>query len=248
MKWLMFLFVIVIILNYCGVKKELRQGVFNLEEELKRATKLIEDEEYEKARQLLIEIKNRDFNRKYAPLAQLKLAESYLKEDKPDVAVQYYKQFLRLYPEHPYASYAQYRIGMVYFNQIQAPDKGAVGAKKAMAEFQKLLKDYPRNPYREIAKLKIKKCRNIIAEYEFLVGKFYYKKGSYKAAINRFKGIIDNFKDYKNMPEVLYLIAISYKKIGNFTESNRYFKELINKFHNTKPAKKAQKELVSSQK
>ncbi|MGE5856293.1 MAG: hypothetical protein ACM34C_06965, partial [Syntrophaceae bacterium] len=54
---------------------------------LKKAVELIDDKEYEEARHLLNEVKSVDTSRTYAPLAQLKLAESYAQEGDDQIAV-----------------------------------------------------------------------------------------------------------------------------------------------------------------
>jgi|Deesub1362B_J571_1020462.scaffolds.fasta_scaffold00107_29 outer membrane protein assembly factor BamD len=230
---------VLLLLVSCSGKKEVKKEVFDPEEGLKKASKLIEDEEFDKARQLLLEIKHRDTTQKYSPIAQLKIAESYMKEEDLDSAIHEYRRFLRIYPDHPQAPFAQYQIAMIYFQQIEGPDKGAAGARKALKEFQRLLRDYPRNPYREIAKLRIRQCRNLIAEYEFLVGRFYYKKGAYNAAVGRFNEIITNFPDYRKLPEVMYFMAMAYKNIGNTELAKKYIEELVSKFPDSKPAHQA---------
>ncbi len=223
----------------CSSKKELRPARFDPKEYLKRANKLIEDEDYDEARRLLLEVKNRDLTHRYAPIAQLKIAETYEKDEDYETAVSEYQRFLRLYPDHTEAPYAQYKIAMIYFKQIEGPDKGAGGARKAMEEFQKLLRLYPRNPYREAAQLRIKKCKNLMAEYEFLVGKFYYKKDSYRAALGRFKELLKSFPEYKHIDQVLYLTASSYYEMGKKQKARQYAQELIKRFPKTEWAEKA---------
>ena len=133
-------------------------------------------------------------------MAQLRIADSYTKEAEPDRAVEEYRKFLDIYPEHKYASYAQFQIAMIYFNQIEGPDRGYGGASKALEEFERLKRMFPRNPYRDIIAIRIEKCKNIIAEHEFLVGTFYYKKDSYSAAIKRFQGVLQKFPEFKKRP------------------------------------------------
>src|SRR5574340_1295065 len=123
---------------------------FNAESSFEKANKLIDDKEYDTARSLLLEIKNRDLTKKYAPLAQLRIADSYVKEGEPELAVAEFRKFLEIYPDHKNASYAQYQIAMVYFNQIESPERGYGGAAKALEEFEKLKKDFPRNPYKDL--------------------------------------------------------------------------------------------------
>jgi len=218
---------------------------FDAEKSFAKADKLIESKDYKEARVILLEIKNKDLSKKFAPLAQLKIADSYVKEDEPELAVAEYRKFLEMYPDHRNAAYAQYQIAMTYFNQIESPERGYGGAAKALAEFEKLKKDFPRNPYRDVIELRIEKCRNTIADYEFLVGEFYMKKGSYAAAIGRFEGLLKKFPDYKNMEDVLLNLGISYKKSGQMEKSGECFKQLLDKYPNSPLASAAKKEFSS---
>ncbi|GBE01783.1 outer membrane protein assembly factor BamD precursor [bacterium BMS3Bbin06] len=243
--------VVIIVFSFflsCSGKKALRPENFDPKVWLRNADKLIKSEDFEEARKLLFEVKNRDLTKKYAPIAQLKIAESYEAEEQPDSAVKEYKRFIRLYPDHAQASYAQYKIAMVYYKQIDSPDKGAGGARKALEEFQKLLRKYPRNPYREAVQLRIRKCKNLIADYEMIVGKFYYKKGAYPAAVDRFKGLIENFPGYRGLPEVLYLIGSSYKELGKPGLSRKYLDELVKNYPDSAFAEKAEKVISSLKK
>ncbi len=245
MKKTFLVLISVFLLFGCAGKKDIREGQFDPKAWLSRADALVKDEEFEEARRLLFEVKNRDLTKKYAPIAQLKLGESYEAEEKPDEAINEYKRFIRLYPDHPQASYAQYKIAMVYFKQIESPKKGAGGARKALREFQKLLRDYPRNPYREAAKLRIKKCRNLIADYEMLVGRYYYRRGSYNAAAGRFSEVIQNFPETKSYPEALYMLGLVYREMGKKDLAKKYLDALVNKFPRNPLSKKA-KETLSS--
>ncbi len=235
----------ILLLISCSSKKAVRTDAFNPEELLQQAVGLIEEDEYDEARKLLFEVKNRDLSKKYAPIAQLKIAESYALEGQPELSIQEYRTFMQLYPEHSLAPYAQYRIALVYFDQIESPDRGAGVARKALEEFQRLLKLYPRNPYREAVELKMERCRELIAEYEYLVGKFYYKKGSYRAALGRFLGLLRDFPGYRNTPEVLYLTGLSYRELDNAEESARYLEELITRFPESEFSGRAGKLLSS---
>lgn len=224
----------------CGGKTQVKKDEFDPVVYLKQADELINKKEYEEARKLLLEIKNRESAKEYAPLAQLKIADSYLKEDETELAVTEYRRFIELYPESTYAPYAQYSIAMAYFRQIESAERGAGTAQKALEEFLKLEKMYPRHPYGEILPLRIQKCRNVIAEGELIIGKFYHKKGSYKAAIGRFEGIVKNYPDFKNLDETLYLLADSYKKIERPDSAKQYLNMLKDRFPDSQFAKKAE--------
>ncbi len=218
---------------------------FDPEKSFTTANELLEQKDYEKARASFLEVKNRDQTRKFAPLAQLKIANSYVKEEEPELAVAEYRKFLDSYPDHQYASYAQYQIAMVYFNQIESPERGYGGAAKALEEFGKLRTMFPRNPYKEAVDIKIEKCRNTIAEYEYLVGEFYYKKGSYHTALGRFEGLLKKYPGYQGESEVLFFTGMSYKNLGKADLAAEYLSRFIEKYPSNKHVKDAKKELAS---
>jgi outer membrane protein assembly factor BamD len=244
----LFIFLVCAASLFSCSKSSVKQAVpddFNAERSFEKANKLIESKDYDEARALLLEIKNRDLTKKYAPLAQLRIADSYVKEEEPELAVAEYRRFLEIYPDHQNASYAQYQIAMVYFNQIESPERGYGGAAKALVEFERLKKDFPRNPYKELVDIRIEKCRDTMADYEYLVGEFYLKKGAYEATIARLEGLLKQYPDYKKEDRVLLSLGIAYKNIGQREKSEMMLNRLLEKYPNSRLTKEANKELSS---
>ena len=232
----------------CSKETAKPDQAFDAEKAFATANEQMERKEYEEARTSFFEIRNRDLTKKYAPLAQLRIADTYIQEEEPDRAVEEYKRFLEIYPEHKYASYAQYQVAMIYFNQIESSERGYGAASKALAEFEKLKQMFPRNPYRDILDARIEKCKDILADYEFVVGTFYYNKGSYEAAIKRFQALLQKYPGFRKEPEVLYSLAEAYKKHGNKEKASEYFKLLIEKYPNNNLVPEAKKELSPGKK
>jgi len=250
MKIFRYIFVLLVVSSIisCSGKSSVKTNEpFDAEKFFARANKLIDEKEYTEARTVLLEVRNRDLTKKYAPLAQLRIADSYVKEEEPELAIAEYRKFLEMYPDHQNASYAQYQIAMVYFNQIEGPERGYSGAASALAEFEKLKRDFPRNPYKELAEMRIEKCRNTIADYEFLVGEFYMKKGSYSAAISRFEGLLKKYPDYKKQEKVLMNLALCYKQTGQRERSVESLQNIIERYPNSSFASDAKKELSKLQ-
>lgn len=243
-KSFLLLFLLLFLFSCSGKHVVKPVETFDPEKAFTKANELLEKKDYEQARASFLEIKNRDMSKKFAPLAQLKIADSYVKEDESELAVAEYQRFLEVYPDHKYAPYAQYQIASIYFDQIESPERGYSGAARALEEFEKLKKMYPRNPYKDIIDLKIEKCRNTMADYEFLVGDFYYKKGSFSAAINRFEGLLKTYPDYKRKADVLFYTGMSYKNLGQKDKALEYLNCLIEKHPNNKLAAAAKKELA----
>jgi len=217
-------------LSGCGKSEVKRDEAFDAESWIKKADELIDKKEYEEARKVLLEVKNRDTSKRMAPIAQLKTADTYVKDGDPDTAVAEYQQFLSLYPTNQYASYAQYQIAMAFYSQISSPDRGAGTAKRALKEFLLLKELYPRNPYREFVEIRIEKCRTIIADGELMVGQFYYKKDAYQAAVGRFEGLLKDYPDYKRADEALFLAGKSYLALKQTDKAKELLNRLIEKY------------------
>jgi len=239
----------VILVVSCSKKVSTRPDeTFDAEKVFTKANELMDKKDYEEARAAFFEIKNRDLTKKYAPLAQLRIADSYTKDEEFDRATEEYKRFLEIYPEHKYSSYAQYQIAMIYFNQIESSERGYGAASRALEEFERLKHMFPRNPYKNEIAVRIEKCKDTIADYEFIVGTFYYKKDSYDAAIKRFLILLQKFPGSKNEADVLYYLAMSYKKLSEKDKAAEYFRLLIEKYPNNKLVPEAKKELTAIKK
>ncbi len=226
-----------------GTKAQKKDEGFDAERYMTQADMLISQKEYDEARRILLEVKNRDLSRKYSPSAQLKIADSYIKEGELDTGIDAYRKFLEMYPVGQYSSYAQYQIAMAYYVQIESPDRGAGAAKIALSEFLRLKEMFPRNPFREVVELRIEKCRNVIADGEFMIGEFYYKKQAYSAAAGRFQGILEQFPDYKRTDEVLFFLGNSYKNLKMPDNARDVFNELLLRYPSSKFALDVRKEV-----
>jgi outer membrane protein assembly factor BamD len=234
--------VLVFLLAACGTKTTIMAEEFNSERYFNEANRLIEEKDYEDAKQVLHEIKRRDLEVEYAPLAQLRLADVYLAEEELEVAVEEYRRFLHNYPRHKHAAYAQYQIAQIYYGMIEGPDRGFSAAIKALEAFKTLQGEYPRNPYREKVDFNIEHCREILADHEFMVGDFYFEREAYKGALDRFNGLLAQHPDYPKEAEVLYRMAVSYRMLGDQESAERHLDRLIKKYPDSLSTKKAEEE------
>jgi len=210
-----------------------------------KANELIKEGKYEDARKFLERVKAEDASQEYAPLAQLRIGDTYFAEERYEEARVEYEAFLDRYAYHAYAPYAQYRLGMTYFRRIGSIDVSYSMAKQALSAFEELLRKYPRNPYVEVTEKRIRSCRSVLAEYELYVGKFYFKKGSYRAAIRRFEGILRDYPGSRPEAEALYYIGLSYREMGEYKNSIEALNKLLEGFPHTEFSRKARKIIAS---
>jgi outer membrane protein assembly factor BamD len=203
-------------------------GAYDLDDAFKRANALIDRKQYDAARRELELIKGRDTEMKYAPLAHLRVADTYILQKEYDPAIDEYRKFIEFYPDHKYASYAQFQIGIIYFDQIEDAERGADAARRALEEFEKLNQLYPRNPYRETLVYYIDTCRDILSEHGFVVA---------------YLEVLDEFPDFKKKDETYYKLALSYAHMGEPEKAKRYLELLKTEYPDSKLVKDAEKEI-----
>lgn len=207
----------------------------------KEAEEKLKKGSYEEARESFKGVMERDAEKSLSPIAQIRTADSFYDEGKFNDAIDEYKKFLTLYPHNKYAGYVQYQIGMSHFKQIEGVDRGHEHIKGAIRELESFLRNYPRSTFVEEAKEKLRRCRDMAAGFELYVGNFYYKKGSYNAAVSRFEDLIKKYPQSSYVPESLYNLGLSYVELGNIEKAKEFLNILTKQFPNYKHKRDADK-------
>jgi len=239
-----FLLLLILLVFSCSKGKK-DTSFFEPADMLKEADVLISEGKYEKAREILEDIRVKDTSQKYATIARLRIADTFFEDESYEEAAVEYESFLNVHTRHRYASYAQFKLAMCYFKRIKAIDVSYSWARRAMNEFEKLQHNYPRNPYLDISEERINVCKRVLAEFELYVGRFYFKKGSFNAAILRFINIIETYPDSEKEPDALYYIGVSYKKLGQSEKAAATLNSLIEKYPAMEISVKAKEVLAS---
>ncbi|MCP4720244.1 MAG: outer membrane protein assembly factor BamD [Desulfobacteraceae bacterium] len=130
---------------------------------------------------------------KYAILAELKIADSHFYLEEYDEAVIAYESFENMHPRNEAVPYVIKQIGLCWFNRIDTIDRDHTPAKNALAQFQRLVAQYPGNEYGKETGDNIKKCIDHIVGHELYVANFYFKTQKYKAALKRYEYIVEYF-------------------------------------------------------
>jgi outer membrane protein assembly factor BamD len=132
---------------------------------------------------------------KYTALAELKIADANYKLGNYEEAIYAYESFESLHPRNEAIPYVIYQVGLCYFEQIDTVDRDQTPAREALKTFQRLERRYPGNVYAIKARTHIDRCYKSLSGHELYVGKFYFKTGHYRAALYRFKSVVENYPD-----------------------------------------------------
>jgi len=147
--------------------------------------------------------------------AKLALADSWYAEGGSAglaQAKQEYQDFQTFFPNMPEAAEAQLKIANIDFGQMEKPDRDFTHAVQAEQEYRQVIQQYPENQkIVSEAKLKLMEVQEVIAEREYRVGRFYYLRGTYMAAVARLQSLADRYPLYSKADEALFLVGQSYE-------------------------------------
>ena len=122
-----------------------------------------------------------------------------------------YKDFETFFPNMPEAAEAQLKLANIHYQQMEKSDRDPTHALRAEEEYRQLIMQYPDSKLLPEAKQRLREVQEVIASREFSVGRFYYLRQSYPAAIARLKSLVDKYPLYSKADEALYLLGQSYE-------------------------------------
>ena len=140
-----------------------------------------------------------------------------------------YRDFLNRFPTSERSDYAQFRIAMTLAARMEKPNRDQKTTRKAVDEFENLLRLYPTSPYATEAQQELIKVRNNLAESEYLVGMFYMRYGCRKgqrtavcrSAGSRFNYLLENYPNYDEKDKVYYQLCRAYSSLEAVPEGSR---------------------------
>ena len=162
----------------------------------------------------------------WAPKSALMAAYSYYKQDYYSDSVAELNRFLKVYPNHKYLSYAYYLLGVSYYEQIVDEKKDSESIYNAKKTFLELTSKFPSSEYAIDAQFKLDMINDILASKEMYIGRYYFDKKKWIAAINRFRTVVDNFDQTIYVEEALHRLVEIHYIIGLRDEAQKYAKVL----------------------
>jgi outer membrane protein assembly factor BamD len=149
------------------------------------------------------------------------------------------KEFIERHPRHPNVDYAKYMLGMSLYRESAPADKDQEQTMKAVEAFRRLLRENPGSEYAKDGERHLQLLYNRLAGHELDVGKFYFDKGRYVAAANRFQVILEKYQTTPAIEEGLYYLAASFAKMGIKDNAKQTAMLLQHNYPNSEWARKA---------
>jgi outer membrane protein assembly factor BamD len=158
----------------------------------------------------------------YAPKAALMAAYSYYSQNYYADAIAELERFFRIYPKYFNVSYAEYLLGLCYYEQIVDETKDLQSIDNAKKVFGNLIEKYPQTDFAIDAEFKLDLINDILAAKEIYIGRYYMDKKKWISAINRFRTVIDLYDTTIYVEEAIYRLVEVYYIIGLEEEAKKY--------------------------
>ncbi len=160
----------------------------------------------------------------YTEQAHLEMAYAQYRLKEYDQAISTIDRFLKTYPTHADADYAQYLRGVINFYReasfigryvnLDASQRDQGSTRQSFIDFAKLLRDYPNSSYADDARQRMVFLRNSLARHEIQVAQYYLRRGAYVAAVNRSKHVLENYQQAPESGDALAIMVEAYSRLG----------------------------------
>src|SRR5688572_26428727 len=168
-----------------------------------RGMEKLRDEAWIEAAKYFAFVKSRFPYSKYAVLAELRLADAESGAGAHLEAADSYRLFIKFHPTHDMVvnGYAQFKIGAAYFRMLPddwflvppAHEKDQSATYDALRELDTFLKNYPNSEFVPQAKEMYVKCAKKLADHEWYVARFYWKKNRPMGTVIRLRTLLSRY-------------------------------------------------------
>lgn len=213
-------------LGGCGLLPEVKDETagWNAERLYQEAHGAMVDANYTRSIKLFETLESRFPYGRLAQQAILESAYANYRSQEPAAAIAACDRFIRTYPNNPSVDYAYYLKGLVNFREDQGllgylyetdlSEREPKGMRESFEAFKELVTKFPQSRYAQDADSRMRYLTNSLALYEVKVGRYYYNRGAYVAAVNRAQLAIINYPRTPANEDALDLLMRSYEQLG----------------------------------
>ena len=178
----------------------------------------IEHSRFEIARITLNTLINTYDQSEYLAKAKLAIADSWYREGGISGFTQAeaeYKDFILFYPTMAEAAESQEKICQIHYRQMDKVDRDQNQALRAEDECRTLITQFPNSKFVPETQQTLRNIQEALAESEFQVGSFYFKRGDNSASAARLGHLVDQYPLYSKADEALWDLGQAYGRLGN---------------------------------
>ncbi len=196
------------------------------EKNFNEGQKAQKNKNYEEAVSYFQYVKNQYPYSKFAALADLAIAETYMDSEQWLQAAESFQFFIQFHPKHEKVPWATFQIAKAYTEAIpkdialmpKSFEKDQGATKSAIVAWERFLRRYPDNEKAKEAQQFRKEARNILTEQEWAIAKHYEDKDRFQGAVWRYETIFNKYPESTKAPQAMGKAISLYKNELNEKE------------------------------
>jgi outer membrane protein assembly factor BamD len=102
------------------------------------------------------------------------------------------------------------KVGDIYYQQMEKPDRDFTNAQNAEREYRTMLNMFPDSALAPRAKQKLRDVQEVLGERETQIGLYYGSRENFSASIARLKTVVDTYPLYSRSDQALIGIGDDY--------------------------------------
>ncbi len=171
--------------------------------------------------------------------ALMGLGDAYLDMDNYASAEGEYLRLLSDYPRSELVPEAEYRLGLVYFEQSKRSVLDQTTTKDAIAQLRRFLRDYPDGEFSDDARERLAELRARLAQKDFETAMLYAKSGSSTAARIYLESVAIEYPNTPWAPRALLELVRSYVVAGEKAQAQETLARLGESYPGTAEVEEA---------
>ncbi len=180
-------------------------------------------------------IRNEYAYSRWAPLANLRIADAYYEQDMYASAVQQYRAFMQLYPRHEKVEYAHWQVARAFYSQMPSEffilppsyERDLSSTHDAVRELRIFLRRFENSEYSDEAIQKLRRALRTLADHEFYVATYYLDRDNPRATANRLTYLLRNYSGLGLDPEALFLLGKAYLQLDDADRARTAWLDLV---------------------
>ncbi len=173
--------------------------------------------------------------------AQMLLADTQFADKKYEEAEAEYTSFLRFYPSDVEAQKAQFRLLLTFERRTRIYDRDQSFTHKTLEFCKQYRQNYPGGQFTPHVTVIEREARAMLGMHEFYVGRLYFRRHKYAAAISRLEGALRDYSDTEAAPKALLYLAKTDLKLKRRDEARQKLQKLIDDYPGCRSIDKAKK-------
>jgi outer membrane protein assembly factor BamD len=201
-----------------------------------QGTTALKEENWFTAREYFRELVDTYPQSQFRAEAKLGIGDSYLGDGSTEskiLAINEYREFLTFFPTHNRADYAQYKLAMAHFYQMQNPQRDQTATKDAIQEFQAFIERYPNSSLMPEVRTRLREAKDRLAEADYQVAVFYYRNRWYPGAVERLRALLARDPEYTYRDGAYFHLGESLVRMNRPAEALPYFERIIKEFEHS---------------